>query len=117
MKHAHFPLGNITFNRVARPASTVVVGTLALGKHSFSYPALLGVSATPAVLLHLHSDNNTGGVERSTCALSPRQGHFYQGGAAGIRGGGRDARPWGAQLLLPCAFGRVSYARHFTSPA
>jgi hypothetical protein len=76
VQHAHFPLGKVTFNRVARPASTVAVGALARGENSFFSPALLGVSATPAILPPLHSDNNTGGVECATCSLSTSQYHF-----------------------------------------
>ncbi len=70
VQDAPFPPGNITFKRVARLASTVVVGALARGEHSFSSPALLGVSASLAILPPLHSDNNTGGVECATCSLS-----------------------------------------------
>jgi hypothetical protein len=66
VQHAPFPPGNINFNKVARPASTVAVGALARGENRFSSPALLGVSATPAILLPLHSDYHTGGVECST---------------------------------------------------
>ncbi len=71
VQHAHFPPGNITFNRVARSASTVAVGALVIGEHRFSSPELLGVSAFNVISPPLHSDNNTGVVERATCALPP----------------------------------------------
>ncbi len=76
VQHAHFPPGNITFNRVARPASTVAIGALVFGEHRFSSPALLGVLALPAILPPLHSESNTGGVECATCSFPPRQYHF-----------------------------------------